>query len=153
MQARLFKLFQVKMGGNIMIKKRLTYVNFNGKQVTKDYYFNLTAAEVAQMEIQAGDDGLKEKLEGIVRAKDHKELIEKFQDIIDRSYGVKSEDGETFIKTSENLAVFKSTQAYSDLFMTLATNEKEALAFVRGILPTKITSMSNDVKSNADPTN
>lgn len=153
MQARLFKSFQVKIGGNIMIKKRLTYVNFNGKQVTKDYYFNLTAAEVAQMEIQAGDDGLKEKLEGIVRAKDHKELMEKFQDIIDRSYGVKSEDGETFIKTPENLAVFKSTQAYSDLFMTLATNEKEALAFVRGILPTKITSMSNDVKPNADPTN
>ena len=135
-----------------MIKKRLTYVNFNGKQVTKDYYFNLTAAEVAQMEIQAGDDGLKEKLEGIVRAKDHKELMEKFQEIIDRSYGVKSEDGETFVKTPENLAAFKSTQAYSDLFMTLATNEQEALAFVRGILPTKITSMSNDVKPNADPT-
>lgn len=132
-----------------MIKKRLTYVNFNGKEVTKDFYFNLTSAEIAQMEIDAGDDGLKEQLEGIARAKNRKELVEKFQVIIDKSYGEKSEDGEFFLKSPEILAKFKSTQAYSDLFMTLATNEKEALAFVRGIIPTKITSISDKVEENA----
>lgn len=119
-----------------MIKKTLTYTDYDGVERTEDYYFNLTEAELVEMELSI-DGGMQKKIEKIMNSKDMKQIIEVFKDLILRSYGEKSDDGKRFIKNKEITEAFTQTEAYSMLFMKLATDEKEASDFVNGILPAK----------------
>jgi hypothetical protein len=118
-----------------MLKKTITYIDFDGKQRTEDFYFNLTKAEVTEMEMST-EGGLAKTLERIVAAQDSKRIIEAFKDLILRSYGEKSPDGKRFIKNQQLKDAFAQTEAYSELFMELATNANMAAAFVNGIVPT-----------------
>ena len=117
-----------------MLKKEMTYTDYNGTERTETFYFNLTKAEVAEMELSV-DGGLTEKLQRIVAAQDGKVIIETFKDLILRSYGVKSDDGKRFIKNQEVRDAFAQTEAFSDLFMELATDAEAAKVFVNGIIP------------------
>lgn len=119
-----------------MIKKTLTYTDYDGVERTEDYYFNLTEAELVEMELSI-DGGMQKKIEKIMNSKDMRQIIEVFKDLILRSYGEKSDDGKRFIKNKEITEAFTQTEAYSMLFMKLATDEKEASDFVNGILPAK----------------
>lgn len=119
-----------------MIKKTLTYTDYDGVERTEDYYFNLTEAELVEMELSI-DGGMQKKIEKIMNSKDMKQIIEVFKDLILRSYGEKSDDGKRFIKNKEITEAFTQTEAYSMLFMKLATDDKEASDFVNGILPAK----------------
>lgn len=117
-----------------MLKKSLKYTDFDGNERTEDFYFNLTKAEVTEMEMST-EGGLTRMLEKIVAEKDSKRIIEAFKDLILRSYGEKSPDGKRFVKNQELRDAFSQTEAYSDLFMELATNAEAAAAFVAGIIP------------------
>lgn len=116
-----------------MYKKKITYENFDGEEVTETFYFNLTKAEIAEMDIN--NNGLSDYIQKIIDAKSKKELISLFKELLVRSYGVKSEDGREFRKNAAIKERFLATQAYSDLFMELATNEEEAKKFIEGIMP------------------
>jgi len=117
-----------------MLKKTITYEDYNGVSRTEDFYFNLTAAEVTEMELSV-DGGLVEQIDRIVKAKDHKQIVAAFKDIIMKAYGEKSPDGRRFIKNQELRDAFSQTEAYSQLFMELATDADAAAAFVNGIVP------------------
>lgn len=117
-----------------MIKKTITYSDFNGTERTEDFYFNLTKAEITKMELSI-KGGLAEMIKRIVDAQDTPAIIEVFEDLIKRSYGVKTPDGRGFVKKAEDLESFMSTEAYSQLFMELATNAEAAAAFVNGVVP------------------
>ena len=117
-----------------MLKKTITYPDYNGGSRTEDFYFNLTQAEVTEMELSV-DGGLVEMINRIVAAQDGKQIIATFKDIILRAYGEKSPDGKRFIKSQELRDAFAQTEAYSILFMELATNADAAAAFVNGIVP------------------
>lgn len=117
-----------------MLKKRITYVDYENNERSEDFYFNLTQAEVFQMEIST-PGGMTRLLEKIASEQDGKRMVEYFKTIIDSSYGVKSEDGRRFIKSTEILDNFRQTEAYSKLFMELATNADAAAAFINGIIP------------------
>lgn len=117
-----------------MFKKTITYEDFDGNQRTEDYYFNLTKAEVTEMEMSF-NGGLSQLLEKIIQEKDQKQIIEYFKKIVLDSYGVKSLDGRQFIKNNAIREEFASTMAYSEIFMELATNADSASAFVNGIMP------------------
>lgn len=117
-----------------MIKKTISYTDFNNVSRTEDFYFNLTKAEVTEMELST-EGGLAEKLNAIVESKDAKQIIEHFKDIILRSYGQKSEDGKRFVKSQQLKDEFSQTEAYSELFMELAANADAAAAFINGIIP------------------
>lgn len=119
-----------------MLKKTITYTDYNLNERTEDFYFNLTQAEVTEMEVSV-EGGLVEMINRIVAAQDGKQIIETFKDIILRSYGQKSADGRRFIKTQEIRDAFVQTEAYSKLFMELATDAKAASEFVNGIVPPK----------------
>ena len=118
-----------------MLKRTMTYTDYDGNQRTEDFFFNLTKAEVTVMELSV-DGGLDKLIEKIVATQDSKELIKIFQDLILKSYGEKSADGKRFIKNDEIREAFSHTEAYSDLFMELAFNAESAVAFVNGIIPT-----------------
>ena len=117
-----------------MLKKTITSVDFNGNERTEDFYFNLTKAEVMEMEMSTVG-GLSEMIQKIVSAQDTPSIIKVFKDLILRSYGEKSADGKRFIKTPEMAESFSQTEAYSVLFMELATDAEAAAAFVNGIIP------------------
>ena len=126
-----------------MIKKTITYSDYNGYERTEDFYFNLTNAEIMEMELSTAG-GLAEMIKKIVVAQDAPSIIKIFKDLILKAYGEKSPDGKRFIKNDELRESFSQTEAYSQLFMELAMNADEAAKFVNGIIPSD---MANQVKS------
>lgn len=117
-----------------MLKKTITYTDYNGSERTEDFYFNLTKAEVMEMEMSTSG-GLTEMINRIVAAQDAPAIIDIFKKLVLKAYGVKSPDGKRFIKSEELSTEFSQTEAYSQLFMELATNADEASKFVNGIVP------------------
>lgn len=121
-----------------MIKKTMKYENYNGEMVEEDFYFNLTKAELLDMEIQY-EGSMTDYIKKIINSKDVSKLMDLFKEIIHKSYGVKSPDGRRFMKSPEILEDFLQTEAYSELFVKLATDADEATAFVNGIVPKNMT--------------
>ena len=117
-----------------MIKKKIKYTDYNGVERIEDHYFNLSKPEVAEMELSV-DGGLSTMVGKLVETQNNKEIIQIFKDIILKSYGVKSDDGKRFIKSQELTDSFAQTEAYSELFMELATNADAASKFINGITP------------------
>lgn len=117
-----------------MIKKTITFTDFNGAERTEDFYFHLNKAEIAKMEMSV-QGGLAERIKRIVAAQDQPAIIEIFEELIQKAYGVKTSDGRGFIKNSANLENFICTEAYSILFMELATDADAAAKFINGIIP------------------
>ena len=120
-----------------MLKKTLTYTDFNDEERTEDFYFNLTEAELADMEITT-IGGLTETMEKISKAKDKPALAKIFKEFILKAYGEKSPDGKRFMKSDEIRKAFEETQAYSDIYMELATDADKASDFFKKILPSKL---------------
>lgn len=117
-----------------MLKKTITYTDYNGSERTEDFYFNLSKAEIMEMEMGTSG-GLAEMITRIVAAQDAPAIIKIFKDLVLKAYGEKSPDGKRFIKSEEIATSFSQTEAYSQLFMELATNADAAAAFVNGIVP------------------
>ena len=117
-----------------MLKKTITYTDYNGTERTEDFYFNLSKAEVTEMEMGI-EGGMTEMINKIVAAKDSPAIIAVFKNLILKAYGEKSADGKRFIKSDEISAAFSQTEAYSELFMELATDADAAAKFVNGIVP------------------
>lgn len=117
-----------------MLKKTITYTDYNNETRTEDFFFNLSKAEIMEMELSI-EGGLSETINRIINTKDIPSLIKIFKDLLLRSYGMKSPDGKRFIKNKELTEEFSQTEAYSQLFMELATDADAAAAFVNGIVP------------------
>ena len=131
-----------------MLKKTITYRDYNDVERTEDFYFNLSKAEVMEMEMSTAG-GLAEQIKKVVATKDAPAIIKIFKDLILKAYGEKSPDGKRFLKEDDNgrklYKDFEQTEAYSQLFTELATDDKAAAAFVNGIVPA-------DMAKNAVPT-
>lgn len=124
-----------------MLKKTITYTDYNGVERREDFWFNLSKAELMEMELGV-TGGLAEYMRRIVSAQDQPSLIKIFKDIILNSYGEKSADGKRFVKIDEHgipLSLgFSQTEAYSILFMELSTDDEAAAAFINGIVPADV---------------
>lgn len=121
-----------------MLKKTFTYTDYNGIEKKTDEYFNLTQAEILKMQMGV-KGGLIEMLKQALKSEDAAVIIDVFEKLIDMSYGIKTADGK-FKKSPEALEEFKSTPAYSDLFMSLITDPKAADEFTRGVIPADVAS-------------
>jgi hypothetical protein len=117
-----------------MLKKRITYFDYDGNERTEDFYFNLTKAECMEMELSTAG-GLQQFIEKIVNEKDNAKIVEMFKEIILKSYGEKSPDGKRFYKSPEISQGFAATEAYSELFMELATDAEAATNFMNAVIP------------------
>ena len=120
-----------------MLKKIITYTDYNGVERTEPFYFNLSKAELMEMELGV-TGGMTEMLNKIIDAKDAPSLMKTFKEMIMKAYGVKSDDGKRLIKSEELSIAFTQTEAYSVLFMELITDDKAAADFVNGIIPNEI---------------
>lgn len=117
-----------------MIKKTITYTDFNEIERTEDFHFHLSNAELVEME-KSVKGGMAQMLETIIATDDEPTIIAIFKDIILKSYGVKSPDGKQFIKSKEVVDAFVFSEAYSVLYMELVQDTKAAINFVNGIIP------------------
>lgn len=117
-----------------MIKKTITFTDYDGNERTEDYWFNISKAELVELE-NSVKGGLKKILEKAVQEKDGPKIMSIFKEIILKAYGVKSNDGRRFMKDPDITRDFIETEAYVNLFMELATDEKAGNAFMEGVLP------------------
>lgn len=130
-----------------MIKEPITYTDYNGVTRTEDFYFNLSKAEVMELEMST-KGGLAEMIQRIVAAQDQPAIIKVFKDLIIKAYGVKSPDGKRFIKNQEVVDEFVQTEAFSELFMKLATDADAAAKFVNGIVPSDLAKQAEQMALN-----
>lgn len=121
-----------------MLKKTITYEDYDGNKRTEDFYFNLSKAEIMEMELSVSG-GMTQMLNRIVAEQDSEKIIKTFKEIILKAYGEKSPDGKRFIKSEELSTAFSQTEAFSQLFMELATDADAAAKFVNGIIPVATT--------------
>lgn len=120
-----------------MYKETITYTGYDGKVRTGDFYFNLNKAEVIKLETSV-KGGIAEELQNLINAENTPELMDIFQRIMDMSYGVRDVDGVHFYKRPSDLEDFKATEAYSELYTKLATDDVAAAAFIKGVLPSDL---------------
>lgn len=120
-----------------MVTKTVTYKDYNGLERTEDFRFNLTQAELLEMEFGT-KGGFAAMIKKIIDAKDTPALIRIFKDLIVKAYGVKSDDGRRFMKSDALIEDFVQTEAYCQIYMELATNEEAAIAFVNGVVPSSV---------------
>ena len=111
-----------------------TFEDYNGNTVTREFRFNLTEAEIAEMDLTT-EGGLEESINRIINANDIPAITKEFKKLLLKSYGEKSPDGLRFIKSDEITTAFSQTEAYSMIFMDLITDTDAASAFVNGIVP------------------
>lgn len=126
-----------------MLKKNIKYVDYNGVERSEDFYFNLSQAEIMEMQLSK-DGGLSDYLQKIIDAKDVPTLMKIFKDLVLKAYGEKSDDGRRFVKIAPDghrLADdFAQTEAYSIMFMELATDADAASKFVTSVIPADLAS-------------
>lgn len=126
-----------------MLKRSITYTDFEGDQVTEIFYFNLSKAELIQMEMSI-QEGYDKYMRRIVETDDRPALIRELKKLILDSYGVRSEDGKRFMKSAELRDEFEHTEAFSELFVELCTVAEAAIEFFVGLVPA---SLASDVKT------
>ncbi len=117
-----------------MLKHKITYENFDGEELTEEFYFNLTKTEMVELEVEH-KEGMQEWLDRIIKTEDRQLMIAEFKRIILLSYGEKSPDGKLFVKNDQIRESFSHHAAYHTLFMQLATEDEAAANFIKGILP------------------
>lgn len=122
-----------------------TYTDYAGNQRTETFQFNLTKAEVLEMEMRQSG-GMEQYIKQIIDAQDTAQIIDVFKKLLLASYGKVSPDGRRFEKSEELTKEFEETEAYSDMFMELATDDVKAAKFVENILP----KMTEDQKQEAN---
>jgi len=123
-----------------MLKKTITYTDWNGNEQTEDFYFNLTQTECAELEYSVnGQKPLTESIQEIVKAKDMGSIIRILKQIILTAYGEKSEDGRRFRKNDDIREGFEECAAFDKLYMSLATDPEAAAEFIGGIMPSEAT--------------
>ena len=119
-----------------MLKKLITYTDYNGQTRTEPFYFHLSNAEIAEMGVGlVGGGSLEEYIERLSMEHDPRKVIGIFKELIQKSYGKKSDDGRRFMKSEEILKEFTESEAYSVLFMELANDAQAASDFFDGIIP------------------
>jgi len=130
-----------------MLKKTITYTDYNGVERTEDFYFNLTKAEILEMELGT-TGGFAEMIQKVIAAQDAPTIIKIFKDLVIKAYGVKSADGKRFVKNDEVREEFVQSEAYSTIFMELATDAKAGSDFVNGIIPSDMQEAAKNDQAN-----
>ena len=133
-----------------MLRRPIKYTDFNENEVTEEFYFNLTMAELIELEMNT-DDGLQEWIKNIIATNDRAALFAEFKKIILSAYGEKSEDGKSFVKTPELTQAFSMTAAFAQLLLEMCTNEGKAADFILGALPRDVAQKVSNIQDQDKP--
>ena len=131
-----------------MLKKTITYEDYNGVEQTEDFYFNLTKVECMELEFGFGaGETLSGSIRTLINAGDMATVIKTIKKIVLTSYGVKSPDGKRFIKNDELRTAFEETPAFEQIYWEFVTDAEKAADFINGIIPSAVREgLGNDPK-------
>lgn len=145
-----------------MLKKTVTYTDFDGNERTETLHFNLTQTELIDMAMglpggvaeTLGDDPSKLDPEtagiALMNKLGGQGIINFIKDLVLRSYGEKSEDGRRFIKDEKITKEFSQTLAYDAIIMEFMTDDVAAAEFINKIIPASVLDkMATNMKGNA----
>lgn len=132
-----------------MYAKKIKYEDYNGNTREETFYFNLSKAELIDLEWRT-PGGLENYMKNIISKMDGQALADTFKMLIEKSYGVKDPEGRRFIKNEQVLKNFTETEAYVELYVQLATDDKAAAEFVNGIFPKEAVEAAKKQKEMAD---
>lgn len=132
-----------------MYAKTIKYTDYNGNQREETFYFNLSKAELIDLEWRT-PGGLENYMKHIMSMMDGQALADTFKMLIEKSYGVKDPEGRRFIKNEQVLKNFTETEAYVELYVQLATDDKAAAEFVNGIFPKEAVEAARKQKEMAE---
>lgn len=116
-----------------MYKKVIKYQDFNGVDREETFYFNLSKAELMEMELST-KAGVEEMVRVLIATKDNAKIVETYKGLILKSYGIKSEDGTRFIKSQELRDSFEQSNAYSEFFLELLSDPDEQVRFINAVV-------------------
>lgn len=134
-----------------MLKKTIKYTDYNGVEQEETLYFNLSRAELLDMEFET-PGGLANHLKKIVDSEDAVTIYKTFKNLVVNSYGEKSADGKMFLKSEANTQAFTNSEAFSELLVTLCSDADEAIVFVNGILPAGMVAEAQRAQALGQPT-
>lgn len=117
-----------------MLKQTVTYTDFEGNEVSEDFYFHLNKAEIAELEVSE-PGGLTARLTEVTESENAKDAFHFFKLITEKAIGMKSDDGKRFVKTDEARSAFFDTDAYSEFFMNVLTDVDASVNFMNNVLP------------------
>lgn len=119
-----------------MLKKYITYTDYNGTKRKEAFYFNLSKAELIELQIST-EGGMEAFIQQIIDTHDNRKLFELFKDLIKKSYGEKSADGRRFVKSEEITSSFMQTEAYTELLLELMGDDAATAVaeFIKGVMP------------------
>lgn len=129
-----------------MYSRTITYTDWNGIERTEEFRFNLTKAELMEMQYEQ-EGGMREYLQKIIDSKNQKEIVKLFKDLVLKAYGEKSDDGKHFLKSDDIREKFAATPVYSDIFIELSTNAAAAAEFVNGIMPADVAKAKKELEA------
>ena len=129
-----------------MLKKTITYVDYNGVERTEDFYFNLTKVECVELEYSLSPGtSLSDVITMLINAKDIGKIISTIKNVVLTAYGEKSPDGKRFVKSEEMRNEFSQTVAFDNIYWELVSDPEKAADFITGILPSDL---RNNLGSN-----
>jgi hypothetical protein len=134
-----------------VFKRDITYIDFNDETQTETLYFNLTMAEMAELNFEF-DEGFESFVKQAALEKNNKRLFSMFKLIMAWSYGRRTPDGKGFVKKKEWLDELFSGRAYEELFLWLFTSEANASQFYIDVMPKDIEKRLAEINRNRETT-
>ena len=118
-----------------MLTKTITYTDYNGVERTETFHFNLSQAELIEMQLGSKDGLYSNKLQKMIDNHDAAAIVATIKEFVLKSYGEKTDDGKRFIKSPEISEAFMQTEAYSQLITELLSDDAKSSEFILGIMP------------------
>ena len=129
-----------------MLKKTITYTDFDGNEMKTDAYFNLTKTECVDLNLEFEDEGgLIGRIKKLMVDREdgetpRKPAVDFVKLLIDRSYGVRPKDNPSlFLKEDDDgrplYKKFKQSAAYDAYVFALLSGEESLDEFAANVLP------------------
>lgn len=134
-----------------MIKQTISYLDADNRPCTEDFYFNLTKAEILELEVSHAG-GFAESMQFMVESKDNQAILKVIKELILKAYGERTDVSRHFVKKPEFAEAFSHTEAYSTLFMSLFQDAAKAAAFFEGLMPKDLVDQAKAEASNRPAT-
>jgi len=118
-----------------MYEFKVKYTDFNDQDREEMLHFHYTEDELLSWQTQNGS--LVNYLERMVNQFNAQELMEWLSSFIIGAYGIKSDDGRVFDKSSPLVKSFKDSIPFHTYFKIILSNKDEAEKFIMGVVPKK----------------
>lgn len=119
-----------------MLKLPITYTDFNDVTKTEDFHFHMSVAELTNMGLATAGTTFGELVRRMTATGDTGAIMDAFKEVILRSVGQRSPEGDKFYKNERIQEDFVACGAYDALFLKLLTDTTEIIRFVNGVMPT-----------------